>query len=153
MSIGVYRVTIITMYRERARNLRSYIKTIATLKNAESTYGQELQALAHIELDMIRAMRDSLEQNKSKFVDTKNPKDSEARYKRLLMQMTATIREFTDSPSQKLTLLLDAKLAVPPARMKDLPQDARLIGVIGRDLGAVFSSAKNGERIVLNLQP
>lgn len=42
MSIGVYRVTLTKMLHKHLEYLNRYIKAIASLKNAESDYGQEL---------------------------------------------------------------------------------------------------------------
>lgn len=92
MSIGVYRVTVTKMFRKHLEYLNQYIKAIASLKDAESEYGQELQALAILELDTIQAMRSSLIERPSLFIDTKKPKESQLKYAELLAQIDMALK-------------------------------------------------------------
>lgn len=152
MGIGIYRVTVTKMYRKHAEYLNQYIKAIANLKDAESEFGQELQVLASLELDTIRALRTSLAEHRTMFLDARKPDESQAKYEQLLAQMDSVLKEFTGLPCQKLTLLLDARTAIPATRIAKLPDDAQFVGIVGAHIGAVFDSKKNNQRTVLKLQ-
>lgn len=108
--------------------------------------------MASLELDSIQVIRDNLADRQALFIDVKKPEESKARYEQLLAQMDSVLKEFTGLPCQKLTLLLDARTAIPATRIAKLPDDAQFVGIVGAHIGAVFDSKKNNQRTVLKLQ-
>jgi hypothetical protein len=140
------------MFHKHLEYLNQYIKAIASLKDAESEFGQELQALASLELDTIRELRNSLAEHRAMFIDTKKLDESKAKYEQLLAQMDAVLKEFTDLPCQKLTLLLDARKRISPKRLAKLPEDAEFVGLVGVGISAVFHSKKNNSGMICSLQ-
>lgn len=152
MSIGVYRVTLTKMLHKHLEYLNRYIKAIASLKNAESDYGQELQALASLELDTIQAIRNSLAEHQLLFTDTKKPEESKVRYTKLLAQIDEVLTEFTDLPCRRLTLHIDAKKSISPKMFARLPQDAEFIGITGIGISAVFRSKKSNSGMICSFQ-